>query len=304
MTPILLLGKDGQVGWQLQRSLAPLGKVTAVGRAECDLSDPGQLRELIRASKPKIIVNAAAYTAVDRAESEPQLAASINTEAPGVMAEEARTLGALLVHYSTDYVFDGCKTAPYVEADTPNPQSVYGRTKLTGEQAIAAAGCRALIFRTSWVFGARGHNFVKTILRLAGEGRSLRIVDDQIGSPTPAALISTVTGLVLAASRRGESLPDGAHLYHLAAANPVSWCGFARAIVEDAGRTPGYSGMPAPESIAAIATTDYPLPAPRPANSRFDCSRLEADFGLEMPDWRPYLQRMLQLLALKNANGY
>jgi dTDP-4-dehydrorhamnose reductase len=154
------------------------------------------------------------------------------------------------------------------------------------------------------VFGARGHNFVKTILRLAGEGRSLRIVDDQIGAPTPAALISTVTGLVLAASQRGENLPDGAHLYHLAAANPLSWCGFARAIVEDAGRTPGYAGMPAPESIAAIATTDYPLPAPRPANSRFDCSRLEADFGLEMPDWRPYLQRMLQLLALKNANGY
>jgi dTDP-4-dehydrorhamnose reductase len=304
MTPILLLGKDGQVGWQLQRSLAPLGKVTAVGRAGCDLSDSRQLRELIRSVKPKIIVNAAAYTAVDRAESEPQLTASINAEVPGVLAEEARTLGALLVHYSTDYVFDGCKSAPYVEADTPNPQSVYGRTKLAGEQAIAAAGCRALIFRTSWVFGARGHNFVKTILRLAGEGRSLRIVDDQIGAPTPAALISTVTGLVLAASQRGENLPDGAHLYHLAAANPLSWCGFARAIVEDAGRTPGYAGMPAPESIAAIATTDYPLPAPRPANSRFDCSRLEADFGLEMPDWRPYLQRMLQLLALKNANGY
>ena len=304
MTPILLFGKDGQVGWQLQRSLAPLGTVTALGRGECDLAESRQLREIIRSARPKIIVNAAAYTAVDRAESEPQRATAINAEAPGVMAEEARTLGALLVHYSTDYVFDGCKSAPYVEADTPNPQSVYGRTKLAGEQAIAAAGCRALIFRTSWVFGARGHNFVKTILRLAGEGRSLRIVDDQIGSPTPAALISTVTGLVLTASRRGENLPDGAHLYHLAAANPVSWCGFARAIVEDASRTPGYSGMPSPESIAAIATTDYPLPAPRPANSRFDCSRLEADFGLEMPDWRPYLQRMLQLLALKNANGY
>jgi dTDP-4-dehydrorhamnose reductase len=304
MTPILLLGKDGQVGWQLQRSLAPLGKVTPVGRAECDLSGPGKLRELIRAIKPKIIVNAAAYTAVDRAESEPQLAASINAEAPGVIAEEARRLGALLVHYSTDYVFDGCKTTPYVETDTPNPKSVYGRTKLAGEQAISTAGCRALIFRTSWVFGARGHNFVKTILRLAGEGRSLRIIDDQFGSPTPAALISTVTGLVLAATHRGESLPDGARFYHLAAANPVSWCGLARAVVDEASRTPGYSGMPAPESIAAIATADYPLPAPRPANSRFDCSLLEADFRLEMPDWQPYLARMLQLLALKQENGY
>lgn len=304
MTPILLLGKDGQVGWQLQRSLAPLGRVTAVGRAECDLSDLDGLRALIRAEKPKIIVNAAAYTAVDKAESEPQLAQRINADAPAVMAEEARALGALLVHYSTDYVFDGRKREAYVETDAPNPLSVYGRSKLAGEQAIAATGCRALIFRTSWVFGARGNNFVKTILRLAGEGSPLRIVDDQIGSPTPAAMISSVTGLVLAAVRRGESLPEGARLYHLAAANPVSWCGFARAIVDCASRTPGFSGLPAPESIAAIGTADYPLPAPRPANSRLDCSRLEADFGLEMPDWQPYLARMLQLLAIKQGNGY
>lgn len=304
MTPILLLGKDGQVGWQLQRSLAPLGTVSAVGRERCDLADLDGLRRLIRAEKPKIIVNAAAYTAVDKAESEPELAARINAEAPGVLAEEAKRLGALLVHYSTDYVFDGRKPTPYVESDAPNPASVYGRSKLAGEQAIAAAGCRALIFRTSWVFGARGNNFVKTILRLAGEGRALRIIDDQVGSPTPAALISGVTGLVLAAVRRGENAPDGARLYHLAAANPVSWCGFARTIVDDASRTPGFSGLPAPESIAAIGTADYPLPAPRPANSRFDCARLESDFGLEMPDWRPYLQRMLQLLALKQGNGY
>ncbi|HJV92502.1 MAG TPA: dTDP-4-dehydrorhamnose reductase, partial [Azonexus sp.] len=248
--------------------------------------------------------NAAAYTAVDRAESEPELAQRVNAEAPAVLAEEARALGALLVHYSTDYVFDGRKSGAYVESDVPNPQSVYGRSKLAGEQAIAAAGCRALIFRTSWVFGARGNNFVKTILRLAGEGRALRIVDDQVGSPTPAAMISSVTGLVLAAVRRGDHLPEGASLYHLAAANPVSWCGFARAIVDCASRTPGFSGLPSPESIAAIATADYPLPAPRPANSRLDCARLETDFGLEMPDWQPYLVRMLQLLALKRANGY
>ncbi|MFZ2855870.1 MAG: dTDP-4-dehydrorhamnose reductase [Rhodocyclaceae bacterium] len=304
MTPILLFGKDGQVGWQLQRSLAPLGTVSAVGRERCDLADLDGLRRLVRAERPKIIVNAAAYTAVDKAESEPELAARINAEVPGVLAEEAKKLGALLVHYSTDYVFDGRKSTPYVETDTPNPASVYGRSKLAGEQAIAAVGCRALIFRTSWVFGARGNNFVKTILRLAGEGRALRIIDDQVGSPTPAALISGVTGLVLAAVRRGENAPEGARLYHLAAANPVSWCGFARAIVDDARRTPGFGGLPAPESIAAIGSADYPLPAPRPANSRFDCARLESDFGLEMPDWRPYLQRMLQLLALKQGNGY
>lgn len=304
MTPILLLGKDGQVGWQLQRSLAPLGSVTAVGRGECDLAAPDRLRELVRALRPKIIVNAAAYTAVDRAESEPELAQHINAQAPDVLAEEAKALGSLLVHYSTDYVFDGRKATPYVETDATNPLSAYGRSKLAGEQAIAAAGCRALLFRTSWVFGARGNNFVKTILRLARDGRALRIVDDQVGSPTPAAMISSVTGLVLAALRRGDALAEGAHLYHLAAANPVSWCGFARAIVEDAARTPGFSGLPAPESIAAIGTADYPLPAPRPANSRLDCTRLETDFGLEMPDWRPYLNRMLQLLALKSANGY
>lgn len=304
MTPILLLGKDGQVGWQLQRSLAPLGTVTAVGRAECDLTDANQLRQLIRANKPRIIVNAAAYTAVDKAETEAELATHINADAPAVMAEETKSLDALLVHYSTDYVFDGRKATAYVESDTPNPLSVYGRSKLAGEQAVAAAGCRALIFRTSWVFGARGKNFVKTILRLAGEGRALRIVDDQIGSPTPAAMISSVTGLVLAALRRGGQLPEAATLYHLAAANPVSWCGFARTIVDLAAKTPGFSGLPAPETITAISTADYPLPAMRPMNSRLDCSRLEADFGLEMPDWQPYLSRMLQLLALKKANGY
>jgi len=304
MTPILLLGKDGQVGWQLQRSLAPLGRVTAVGRGECNLADLDALRALIRAEKPKIIVNAAAYTAVDKAESEAELAHCINAEAPGVLAEEAKTLGALLVHYSTDYVFDGRKSGAYVESDAPNPLAIYGRSKLAGEQAIAAAGCRSLIFRTSWVFGARGNNFVKTILRLAGAGRALRIVDDQIGSPTPAALISSVTGLALSAVRRGVAVPDGASLYHLSAANPVSWCAFARAIVDYASRTPGFSGLPAPESIVAIGTADYPLPAPRPANSKLDCSSLEGDFGLEMPDWQPYLARMLQLLALKQANGY
>ncbi len=303
MTPILLFGANGQVGWQLQRALSPLGTVTAVDHAECDLANLDAIRSLIGSIAPKIIVNAAAYTAVDKAESDPELAHAINAVAPGVMAGEARRLGSLLVHYSTDYVFDGTKTEPYVESDATNPQSVYGRTKRDGEDAVLAAAGRALIFRTSWVFGARGHNFVKTILRLASEGRPLRIVDDQIGAPTPAALISDVTGQILAATRRGSQIED-ARIYHLAAANPLSWCGFAQEILRLAGATPGFSGLPQPESVAGIATSEYPLPAKRPANSRLDCSQLESEFGLELPDWRPFLGRMLQLLALKKANGY
>ncbi len=303
MTPILLFGANGQVGWQLQRALSPLGTLTAVDHGDCDLASPDAIRTLIADVSPKIIVNAAAYTAVDKAESEPALAQAINATAPAVMAEEAKGRGALLVHYSTDYVFDGAKATPYVESDATNPQSVYGRTKRDGEDAILSVGGRALIFRTSWVFGARGHNFVKTILQLAGEGKSLRIVDDQVGAPTPAALLSDVTGQILAATRRGSEIED-ARLYHLAAANPVSWCGFSREVLRLAATTPGFSNLPAPESVTGIATSDYPLPAKRPANSRLDCSRLEKDFDLELPDWRPFLGRMLQLLALKNANGY
>lgn len=303
MTPILLFGCEGQVGWQLQRSLSPLGTVTAVDRTQCDLADTAAIRSLIQHVQPRIIVNAAAYTAVDRAESDADLARAINATAPRVMAEETKALGALLVHYSTDYVFDGSKPGAYVETDPANPLSVYGSTKYEGELAVATAGCRALIFRTSWVFGARGNNFVKTVLRLAGEGRALRIVDDQVGAPTPAALISDVTGQVLAASRRGAQIDD-CRLYHLAAANPVSWCGFAREILRLAAATPGFEGLPVPESVTGIGTADYPTPARRPANSRLDCGKLERDFDLELPDWRPFLARMLQLLALKKSNGY
>lgn len=301
---ILLLGKDGQVGWQLQRSLAPHGQVIVCGRAECDLADPDRIRSVVREVRPSVIVNAAAYTAVDRAESEGAVARCINAEAPGVLAEEAASLGALLVHYSTDYVYDGSKAEPWVETDPANPQSVYGASKLAGEEAIRVAGGRSLIFRTSWVFGARGGNFVKTILRLAREKESLGVVDDQVGSPTPAALIATVTGVVLAMLRRGESLESGeSRLYHLAAARPVSWCEFARTIVALAGAMPGFDLRMKAEAIRAITTAEYPTPARRPANSRLDCRRLEHDFGLQMPDWQPYLERMLQLLALKQ-NGY
>ncbi len=303
---ILLLGKDGQVGWQLQRSLAPHGPVVACGRAECDLSDPERIRSVVRELRPSVIVNATAYTAVDKAESEPDLAHRINAEAPGILAEEAVLLGALLVHYSTDYVYDGCKTSPYLETDATGPQSVYGKTKLAGEEAIRAAGGQSLIFRTSWVFGARGGNFVKTILRLARDKETLNVVDDQIGAPTPAALIATVTGVALAMLRCGQ--PEKAdknqsRLYHLAAARPVSWCEFARTIVQLAEQTPGFDLRLKPAAIRAISTAEYPTPARRPANSRLDCTRLERDFGLQMPDWEPYLARMLQLLALKQ-NGY
>ena len=301
---ILLLGKDGQVGWQLQRSLAPHGPVVACGRAECDLFDPDRIRSVVRQVRPSVIVNATAYTAVDKAESEPELAHRINAEAPGILAEEAAVLGALLVHYSTDYVYDGRKASPYVETDLTGPQSVYGRTKLAGEAAIRAIGGRSLIFRTSWVFGARGGNFVKTILRLAREKESLNVVADQIGSPTPAALIATVTGVVLAMVHHGQPEKMAKNeIYHLVAARPVSWCEFARTIVGLAGPMPGFDLRLKPEGIHAITTAEYPMPARRPANSRLDCTRLETDFGLQMPDWQPYLARMLQLLALKQ-NGY
>ena len=301
---ILLLGKDGQVGWQLQRSLAPHGEIIACGRSDCNLTDFDQLRSLVRRIRPSVIVNAAAYTAVDRAETEPELAMRINGEAPGVLAEEAAKLGALLIHYSTDYVFDGNKAEPYLESDPTGPRSVYGRTKLAGEEAIRAAGCNSVIFRTSWVFGARGGNFVKTILRLAREKEALNVVGDQIGSPTPAALIATVTGVALAMLRQGREMNrEKQRLYHLCCGRPVSWHEFACTIVELAGAMPGFDLRLTPEAIRAIPSSEYPTAAVRPLNSRLDCARLESDFGLRMPDWQPYLARMLQLLSLKQ-NGY
>lgn len=301
---ILLLGKEGQLGWQLQRSLAPHGNVLACGRQECDLADFDQLRAFIRRVNPSVIVNASAYTAVDKAESEPALAMKINAEVPGLMAQEAASNGALLIHYSTDYVFDGSKETPYLECDAPAPLSIYGHSKLAGEQAITAANCRSVIFRTSWVFGARGANFVKGILRLAREKESLNIVADQIGSPTPAALIATVSGVVLGMLRQGRAMEVVEHrLYHLAAANPVSWCEFAKTILTMASAMPGFDLRLQAEAIHAIPSLEYPTPARRPMNSRLDCTQLESDFGLLMPDWQPYLGRMLQLLSLKQ-NGY
>jgi len=269
---ILLTGGSGQVGWELRKTLAPLGEVAAPGRADLDLRDPARIREAVRASNPDAIVNAAAYTAVDKAESEREAAFAMNATAPGVLAEEAKRNGALLVHYSTDYVFDGAKPTPYVEEDEPNPLNVYGASKLAGERAIAASGCRHLILRTSWVYGPRGSNFLLTMLRLARERPELRVVDDQVGAPTSSLAIARATAQVLR---------PGAHgLYHLSAAGQTSWCGFARAILARAGlATP----------VRAIRTEDYPTPARRPRNSRLNCARLRADFGLALAPWEEQL---------------
>jgi dTDP-4-dehydrorhamnose reductase len=295
MRPILLLGKNGQVGWELQRSLAPLGPLLALGRADCDVGDLTALKKAIRETAPRLIVNAAAYTAVDRAEDERELAFRVNAEAPGVMADEARTLGIPLIHYSTDYVFNGEKAEPYVETDTTDPQSVYGSSKLAGEQAIAASGAQAVVFRTSWVFGEKGGNFVRTILRLAKERDSLRVVADQFGAPTPAALIADVTALAVA-QLRGEGWPSGVEIYHLTASGHVSWHAFAVAIVT-AAHDLGIELRLKEEAIKAIPTEAYPLPAKRPKNSRLNCDRLMERYSVTLPSWKPYMQRMLCAIA-------
>lgn len=269
---ILLTGRNGQVGWELLKALSPLGEIVAPDRAQLDLRDPSRTREAVRAANPDVIVNAAAYTAVDQAESEREAAFAVNSAAPGVLAEEAKKSGALLVHYSTDYVFDGAKAAPYVEEDAPNPVNVYGASKLAGERAVAAAGCRHLILRTSWVYGPRRGNFMLTMLRLARERPELRVVDDQVGAPTSSLAIARATA---------QLLRPGAHgTYHLSAAGHTSWCGFARAILARAGiATP----------VTAIRSEDYPTAARRPRNSRLNCARLRADFGLTLAPWEEQL---------------
>jgi len=278
---ILLTGAAGQLGRELKRSLACLGELVACDRSQLDLAEPEALRAAVRAIAPTVIVNAAAYTAVDKAETEPDIATAINATAPAILAEEAKRLGALLIHYSTDYVFDGTKPSSYTEDDTPAPLSAYGRSKLDGEQAIAAAGARHLIFRTSWVYGLHGANFMKTMLRLGRRscetGDELRVVGDQFGAPTWTRHLADVTALVLA--RR--EVPDG--LYHLAADGETSWHGYAEAIFAEAQLAGLMERVPV---VHRITSADYPLPAPRPANSRLDCSRFRRDFGLALPNWR------------------
>ena len=291
---ILLLGKNGQVGWELQRSLAPLGALIALDRhgagALCgDIGDLDGLAATVRAVQPQVIVNAAAYTAVDKAEGEPEGAQRLNALAPGVMAREAAACGALLVHYSTDYVFDGSGDRPWREDDATGPLSVYGRTKLEGEQAIVASGCAHLILRTSWVYAARGGNFAKTMLRLAQERERLTVIDDQWGAPTGAELIADVTAQALAQWR---TQPGKAGTYHLAAAGHTTWFAYAKHVIAQARQAQSAIKIKATE-VAPIATADYPTPARRPHNSRLDTRRLESTFGLTLPPWQQGVDRML-----------
>jgi dTDP-4-dehydrorhamnose reductase len=291
---ILLLGKNGQVGWELQRSLAPLGVVTALDRAGADglcgdLADLDGLAASVRALRPQVIVNAAAYTAVDKAESEPGIAHRINTEAPAVLARAAAACGALLVHYGTDYVFDGSGDQPWREDAATGPLGVYGRTKLEGERAIAASGCAHLILRTSWVYAARGGNFAKTMLRLARERERLTVVCDQWGAPTGAELIADVTAHAL---RRLQRQPELAGLYHLAADGQTNWRDYAHYVLEQARLSQPAIELKASE-VAPIATRDYPTPARRPLNSRLDTRRLQTAFGLRLPPWQEGVRRML-----------
>nr|WP_232107100.1 dTDP-4-dehydrorhamnose reductase [Pseudomonas putida] len=297
-----MLGKSGQVGWELQRSLAALGSVVALDRRSDpylngDLSDLEGLAETVRILKPDIIVNAAAYTAVDKAESEAALAARINAEAPGVLARQAAAIGAWLIHYSTDYVFDGSGSSPWLEDAPTRPLSVYGRTKRDGETAIATSGARAVVLRTSWVYASRGQNFAKTMLRIAKERDALKVVADQFGAPTGADLIADVTAHIIRQIFSCERANQLAGIYHLAAAGETSWHGYAQFVLQHASRQ-GCALKVSPEQVEAIATEDYPVPAARPRNSRLNLAKLEKVFNLKMPPWQQGVQRMLDEIQL------
>ena len=292
---LLLLGKNGQVGWELQRSLAPLGELVALDRHGAgglcgDLNDLDGLAATVRAVRPAVIVNAAAHTAVDRAESEPELAQRLNAEAPAVLAREAAACGALLVHYSTDYVFDGSGDAPWTEDAPTGPLSVYGRTKLAGEQAIRQAGGAHLILRTSWVYAARGGNFAKTMLRLAAERERMTVIDDQWGAPTGADLIADVSAHAI---RQLRARAQDAGTYHLAAAGATTWFEYAKYVLDRAQQAPAAMKFVVNE-VAPIPTSAYPTPARRPHNSRLDTRKLQTTFDLTLPPWQDGVQHMLR----------
>ncbi len=286
---ILLIGKIGQVGWELRRTLAPLGELACVDYPELDLADGVAIQKWVRDTAPSVIVNAAAYTAVDKAESEVDRCHRINGVAPGILAEEARKLGALLIHYSTDYVFDGAKTEPYVEEDPPNPLGAYGRAKCAGDQAIQQTGAHHLIFRLCWVYGARPPNFMLTMIRLAREKETLRVVRDQIGSPTWSRMIAVTTTLALKQVLGADDLGAFTGSYHLSASGQTSWHGFAERIV---------ALMPPQgrqcRQIEAITTAEYPTPARRPAHSVLSCEKLHRTFGLRLPHWEASLKEVLE----------
>jgi dTDP-4-dehydrorhamnose reductase len=286
---ILLIGKIGQVGWELRRTLAPMAQLTCVDFPDIDLCSGDSIRKWVTDSRPQIVINAAAYTAVDKAETELEKAMQINGVAPGIVAEEAKKLGALLVHYSTDYVYDGTKAEPYVETDTPNPLGAYGRTKLAGDEAVRAAGGAHLIFRLCWVYGARGQNFMLTMMRLAREREKLRVVGDQFGCPTWSRLIAETTALALKDVLASQEVRALTGTYHLASSGNTSWHGFASAIV---------SHMPAEgrkcSRVEPIPTSEYPLPAKRPVYSVLGCDKLERTFGLRLPPWDESLKQVLE----------
>lgn len=292
----LILGASGQVGRELSRSLQPLGHGVALSRQQCDLAKPGAVAEVIARHEPDVVVNAAAYTAVDRAEDEPQLAQRINAEAVEELAGACAKRGAVLVHYSTDYVYSGQGDTPFREDDETAPLSVYGKSKLAGERAIARSGANALILRTSWVYASHGSNFVKTMLRLGHDRDDLSVINDQIGAPTWAATIADVTALALHVWQREQWSPSLAGVYHLTASGATSWHGFAQAIFEEAVALQLIGPASVPR-VAPIPSSDYPQKAPRPMNSRMDVTRLEQAFGLAMPDWRDALRACLRELT-------
>lgn len=300
MKKILVTGKNGQVGWELQNALATFGNIIPLDAEEMDLADPDAIRRTVRELRPDIIVNPAAYTAVDKAESDSSLAMAVNGIAPGILAEEAHKLGTVLVHYSTDYVYDGSKSSPYSEDDAPNPQSVYGRTKLSGDLAAHAVGGKHLILRTSWVYGVHGNNFIKTVLRLAKERDELRIVADQFGAPTWARDIAQATARALACWQEKDWDSSLGGLYHLTAGGRTDWHGYAEEIVRLARQ---YDGVLAakPLDIRAIATHEYPLPAKRPANSVLSNDKLVRTFGIRLPAWQDSLAECVRLLYEPSA---
>jgi dTDP-4-dehydrorhamnose reductase len=292
---ILLFGKNGQVGWELQRSLAPLGDVVALGSTSenglaGDFREPQELARTVRTVRPDVIVNAAAYTAVDRAESDPDGARLVNAESPHVLARAAQACGALMIHYSTDYVFDGSGERPWTETDRPAPLSVYGRTKLEGDEAVARACERHLVLRTSWAYAARGGNFAKTMLRLARERDKLTVVDDQVGAPTGADLLADLTAHALRATLRDPGLSG---VYNAVAAGETSWYGYARFVLERAAAA-GVALKAGPDRVEPVPSTSFPTPAQRPRNSRLDTSKLRKAFGLAVPPWQAGVARMIQ----------
>ena len=296
---IMLVGKGGQVGRELVGSLAAIGHLAAFDRSAADLERPAEVAALLRRERPDVIVNAAAYTAVDKAESEPDRARLVNETAVATLAEAAAELGATLVHYSTDYVFDGSKPGRYLETDEPHPLSVYGATKLGGERAVTAAGCRHWVFRTTWVYAAHGHNFIRTMLRLGRDRDELRVVDDQFGVPTSARLIAEVTASCI--GRLATNSAPASGVYHLAPHGETTWCRFARAILA-AARERGVPLRCPPENVVGIGTADYPLPARRPANSRLDTTKLETALNIRLPEWQDDVPAVVAALVAEPSS--